>query len=186
MTVGPFERQLQQILGRRPILPGQQQRGSEQARRTILHEFLEGHAHLLIRARSSTYLTLWPPSRLSDSDLGGSWRDRDRHGAYRTQSWSMSAPQTGLYRWLPVRCEMRSVSLGVTVGSQIARLVSWWSSRAHRAAAAGGSVVCSWAARAICRSRARLQSSPASVVACPLPGANWRQVSLPMKSSAEG
>src|SRR5215470_10972209 len=33
---------------------------------------------------------------------------------------------------------MRSVSLGGTVGSQIARLVSCWSSRAHRAAAGGG------------------------------------------------
>jgi hypothetical protein len=64
VPVGTFQRQLQQILGRRPVRPGQQQRGPEQAWRAALHELLEGHARLPVLAEPSTHLTPWHPSRL--------------------------------------------------------------------------------------------------------------------------
>src|SRR5580693_5066577 len=46
MPVGPFQRDLEQVLGGRPVVPGQQQRGPEQTGRGALDELLERHARL--------------------------------------------------------------------------------------------------------------------------------------------
>src|SRR5580693_4412059 len=61
MPVGPFQRDLEQVLGGRPVVPGQQQRGPEQTGRGALDELLERHARL--PHRHASYSTNAIPAR---------------------------------------------------------------------------------------------------------------------------